>query len=494
MSLATRALAIADQMFGVFFSGNSGPVSRVGTGFEAASGGKRAQQLRRMPALNSTITASNPRLRSLARGLAANNPLAAAGIEAWVSGVAGDGIKPQSAHPDPAKRQEINALFDLWTDRADSDGLLDFYGLQGLVMKRVATDGEAFLVMQHDPDSGELRLRMLDPDQISADLTRDLGNSARIIAGVEFDEQGRRVAYHVNIDRPGLPLSVLHNPTVRLAAEDVIHVFRVDVPGQIRGTTWLASVAMRLAGLDVANDALLMRLQIASMLCGFVVTTPGGERVPAAFSGGVEDGTGGIVDGLEPGSMRVLDQDQDVRFTTPPAIGAESNEFMRATGREIAAGLGVPYELLTGDLSQANYSSTRTSLVEFRRRCESVQHGLVVFQFLRRVWRKWLTIEVLSGRLEAPGFERDPERYLAAKWMPPRALWIDPLKDAQAEAVAIASGLMSRRQAVAARGYDLEALDREIAEDRERAAALGLVFPGDAAPAARAVEGQEAAA
>ena len=35
---------------------------------------------------------------------------------------------------------------------------------------------------------------------------------------------------------------------------------------------------------------------------------------------------------------------------------------------------------------------------------------------------------------------------------------------------------MSRRPAVAARGYDVEKLDEEIAADNRRAAALGLSF------------------
>lgn len=48
------------------------------------------------------------------------------------------------------------------------------------------------------------------------------------------------------------------------------------------------------------------------------------------------------------------------------------------------------------------------------------------------------------------------------------------LKDAKAEILAIDAGLMSRREAVASRGYDIEALDREIAEDERRAQHLGI--------------------
>nr|WP_246729193.1 phage portal protein [Methylosinus sp. RM1] len=124
---------------------------------------------------------------------------------------------------------------------------------------------------------------------------------------------------------------------------------------------------------------------------------------------------------------------------------------MRVTAREIAAGLGVPYEQLTGDLSSVNYSSIRAGLVEFRRRVEALQHNVVVHQFCRPVWRRFVTTEYLAGRLEAPGFERDPEPYLSASWLPPKVEWVDPLKDVQAEILAIGAGLMSRRQAVAAR-------------------------------------------
>jgi capsid protein len=54
--------------------------------------------------------------------------------------------------------------------------------------------------------------------------------------------------------------------------------------------------------------------------------------------------------------------------------------------------------------------------------------------------------------------------------------WVDPLKDAEATATMIAGGLKSRRQAVAELGYDVEALDAEIAADRQREAAMGLSF------------------
>lgn len=132
--------------------------------------------------------------------------------------------------------------------------------------------------------------------------------------------------------------------------------------------------------------------------------------------------------------------------------------------------------LLTGDLSEANYSSLRSALVQFRRRVETLQFSVIVHQLVRPVWERFVTLAVLSGALDAPDFEADAEAYLSAEFYPPAQAWVDPLKDRQAEALAVASGFKSRRQVVAEQGFDIEELDAEIAADRQREAAFGLTF------------------
>jgi len=68
------------------------------------------------------------------------------------------------------------------------------------------------------------------------------------------------------------------------------------------------------------------------------------------------------------------------------------------------------------------------------------------------------------------------------QWIPPRWDWVDPLKDIQAQVLAIEAGLLSRRKAVEATGYDIEEIDRENAADAARATGLGLRYrtsPGE---------------
>jgi capsid protein len=91
--------------------------------------------------------AARQSLARRARYLVANNGHAAAATGGWVSNLVGVGVKPQSAHPEPAMRALINASFDRWTDIADSDGSSDFYGLQAIVIQRLVTDGECFAAL-----------------------------------------------------------------------------------------------------------------------------------------------------------------------------------------------------------------------------------------------------------------------------------------------------------------------------------------------------------
>ena len=446
--------------------------------YDGAGGGRRLRHAGEMPLPLAAQIAGRMPLARRARYLVGSNGFAAAGVSAWESALVGSGIKPQSAHPVPEVRTKINAAFNEWTRRADADGLLDFYGLQALAARRLVTDGEVFSVFVHADD--ELRLRMLDGEQVNGAYHTELAFGSRVVAGIEFDQNGKRLAIHAWKQRPGLPVAITLE-LIRIPIEDVCQIFKPETPGQVRGISWFAPVLLRLVDLDAAHDAQLMRQKVAALLTGYITSPDNGA---AGFEGRPED-DGALESGLEPGTLKVLRPGQDIRFSDPARVGREVIEFLEITAAEIAAGLGVPFEQLTTDLRRVNFSSIRAGLVEFRRRTEAIQFNVLVHQFCDPVWRRWVTTEILAGRLAAPGFERDPEPYLSANWLPPKTHWVDPLKDAEGEVMAIGAGLMSRRQAVAARGYDLEALDKEIAEDRANAKSLGLDFSTPPPPPAR---------
>ena len=431
--------------------------------------------------INALVASGGPRLLARSRELVVTNGYAANACEAFAANLVGDGIKPSSLVEDGELRDRIQRLWLAWTDEADADGLTDFYGLQAMVAREMFVAGECFVRLRprraEDGLRVPLQLQLLQSEMLPFDRTGTAANGNRIRCGIEFDAIGRRVAYHFRRRHPGD--STDHGDvipeTVRVPAEDVLHVFRPIDAGQLRGLPHVAPAMVRLYLLDQYDDAELDRKKTAAMFAGFITKTAPEEPLMGEVEPG-EDGTG--IASLEPGTLQVLLPGEDVKFSTPADVGGGYEAFQYRTLLNIAASVGLPYHLVTGDVRQANYSSLRAELVEFRRRASQLQHGVIAFQLCRPVWRRWLEAAVLAGELE-PG---DLAGALPVQWIPPRWDWVDPLKDIQAQLLAIEAGLLSRRKAVEATGYDIEEIDRENAADRDRAEALGLQYrasPGE---------------
>ncbi len=241
----------------------------------------------------------------------------------------------------------------------------------------------------------------------------------------------------------------------------MIHVFDQLFPGQVRGLSWLSPVLLKLRDRDEASDAMLMLLKVSSLMTGFVRDTEGGT------AGLGDDGAGDALNvALEPGAMRILPPGAEVSFSTPGQGLAQAVDFLRSQDREIAAGVGLTFEALTGDLGEANYSSARVGLLEFRRRAEMLQRNLIEAMFLRPVWRRWIETRALSGQIEAaPASLSD---HLAVRFVAPGWAWVDPQNEVSADVAAIQAGLKSREEVVAGRGRDIEELDEERARDAAR--------------------------
>lgn len=399
------------------------------------------------------VSAARAPVQSRARHASVNHPLARSAIEVWTDAAVGPGALPTSQHPDPAVRAALDAHFLQWAKRADVTRRADFFALQAAAVRAAKIDGEAFARWHGDA------LQALPAEMIAMDLTRDLSDGRAIVNGVELDADGRAIGYHVHRVRP-TDLWGTHAEPVRVDAADMLHVADLE-PGAVRGLSALAPVLLRLSELDQTEDAIQVGVKIAALLS--VILSD--ENTVASPDDPLEGFS------LEPGEARILPGNYRVHATAPQQA-QQVGEFLAHMTRAIAAGVGVPEHLLTGDLRQANYSSLRAALVSFRQRVERYQYHVLVPQLLDPVWKRVATAAVLSGAVDAA---LDDDLH-SVEWIMPAQPWVDPLKDAAATRALLEMGLMSRRQAVASLGYSIERLDAEIAADREREAALGLHF------------------
>lgn len=407
------------------------------------------------------------------------NAYAAAGERAITSHMVGYGVTANSQHPDRAVRRALKSVFGRFARHAGIDGE-NWTAILELTVRTMLVDGEVFI--RFVETDGGLALQVIPADLVDEGKTLRL-ERGWIEAGIEHDADGRVVAYHVFRQRPGDPFAT-STETVRIPADEIIHLFRRLYPGQVRGQSWFTPVIRRLIDLDKTQEGINVGLQVAAMHAGFLIDQNGTGGIPYD---GLQSGTT-LESGLEPGTLKILPSGYDIRFSSPQqaphAVQMVEQEILA-----IAAGLGVPAHLVSGDVSKANYSSLRADMNAFRARLEAWQWGLIIPQLCQPVYERVITHAVLSGTIDLPGFWTDPEPYFECEWFPPRLPAVDPQKDAAAMRELLETGLMSRRQAVAELGFNIEDLDAEIAADREREASLGLSFGKSQKPAKESADG-----
>jgi lambda family phage portal protein len=287
--------------------------------------------------------------------------------------------------------------------------------------------------------------------------------------GIEYDGAGRRVAYWLYRKHPA---DAPNMQSVWVPAEQVIHLYAPIQPGVERGVSWLAPALVPLRELQEFVEAALVRQKIASLFCGYVQTADGSNPLNQTNA----------VPTLEPGSMVRLQPGEAVEFSEPPDVGQTYEPFVRQQLRAIASALNVPYEILSGDVSQVTFASGRHALLEYRRQLESIQHHIVVFQLCRPVWEAWARLAVAAGVLP----EGD---YTDVRWIAPQLSMLDQRMEVQSVVQQIRAGLISRSEAVSASGWDAEQIDAEIAADNARADGLGNVYDSD--PRRTTLQGQE---
>lgn len=441
--------------------GRTSPAALVRS-YEGANGSVRrfGEGRSRFGTYSAETAAAQSAIQNRGRFFEANNPWAASGIAALTTASVGPGILSTSQHPNRETRRKIDAYVKRWAKRADLDARTDWFGLQAAALKAMFVDGEIFIQLVMTDDG--LKLRLIPAEMVDASHTVELGNGRRIVAGIEFDADGRRVAYYISPSRP-TDIYQHYAAPIRVPAEDVIHLFEPAGPGAVRGVSRLASVLLRLSELDLTEDAAQTAIKVSALLS--VLLTNENE-----VSG---DDPFTDAQSLEPGAMFKIPGGWKVTTTAPQQV-QQVGEFLDHMLRSIAAGLGVPVWLVTGKISDANYGSQRGSLVAFRQRIEALLFHTVIPVFLQPIYDRLITSAILSGEIDADDFEANPDDWLAVEFIPPAQPWIDPLKDAEATERLIAARLMSRRQAVAGLGYSIEALDEEIAADAAREAELGL--------------------
>jgi lambda family phage portal protein len=436
-------------------------------------------------------------LRARSRELVRNNGYARRYVALVANNVAGPHgitLHARNAFGTGKLRDDVNAEIEAkWADwgRAETctaDGRLSWAALQRLICTVLPQDGEALLqivdVEERENPYG-FALHVLDADQLDHTLNRPAQRDQNEIRmGVEIDARGKPVAYHLWAAHPA-DLNPAGRVRTVVPAEQIVHLYRPDRPGQTRGVPWFAAVMSDLKMLAGYQQAEVVAARTAAAKMAFIHDLPGAEA-SAPIDPNMDPATATLTD-ASPGVIDELPSGKGITFWDPSHPSGNFGPFTSSVLRSVASGLpGASYHALTNDYSQSNYSSSRMAEGENRDEWRSLQCWLIDMLH-ERVYREFLRRGLLLGSIALP--TRDYVRWLAHEFQPRGWGYIDPKTDVETDILRIQWGLDSRRRINAAQGIENEALFNDLKAEAEAAADLGISItaaPTGQAPAADA--------
>ncbi len=444
--------------------------------FDGATQGRRAASWRRRNTdANAELSpTAQQALRAISNDLVRNNPWAASAVRGIADHLIGSGITFQVMRNGKVdERLHALALRHFDTTACDAEGRSNLYGLQYQAARTMVTSGAALARRRWRRASDGLpvpmQLQLLEPDYINMSLTGQISPGAGYrLHGIEFSPLGRRTGYQMYGGHPGSVLPGMME-TRFVPAGDVIHLFRVDRPEQQHGAPWFAPVVVRLKDFNEYVDAQVVRQKIAAAYTAFRAGDPEADPSPQLDSNGNAVDLEPTQEYLEPGMIVDLPPGGEVTFSSPPAVDGYA-DFTSVTGHEIAAGIGVPYEVMTGDLSGVSFISGRLGRLHFKRAVEAWQWLTFIPQFCEPAAQWFLEAAAMAGEnVEGVSFV----------WATPEFEMMDPASEVPATRDEIRAGLLTVSGALRRRGLDPASVLRERAEDDKMLDQLGLVLESD---------------
>ncbi len=306
----------------------------------------------------------------------------------------------------------------------DYKGELTFGALQRKAELEAFVSGDVLVVSHIDTATGVPQIQLISGANVQTPSDGKV-RANTINHGVELDKRGRHVAYHIEQDDNTFKRIPAWGPKSgrRVAWLLYGNDTRLD---DVRGEPLLSIILQSLKEIDRYKDAAIRKANLNAILAMFIKQ----DSKPTLGSGGIGGGatrkdTLSVTDG--DGGTRTVQMDA---FGQPGLIlnslapgeepaphstaGTDVNfaPFEAAMINAIAWSYEIPPEILTLSFSN-NYSASAAAINEFKMflNWTRTQYGE---SFPQIVYTEWFIAEVLSQRIDAPGFLeawRDPSQY-----------------------------------------------------------------------------------
>ncbi len=467
--------------------------------------GKLSEGYRRYYPANPSVGFSfyKEELQSCNQGLYYETAIGKAAIDALTHYVVGPGLVPMASperdilgwteEETERFQKEAESFYRLVTGNA----AIDYYGknpfrqLQQIAFKTICIVGDVLLHTGYRRTKGGIRPFV---QVISGKYVMNPGNgidTSKMIGGVEFDEHGKEIAYHVMITGENLEdtFETIRCPRYTAKGRKAFDLVTLGLsdPMQTRGIPVLNSVKDDILSMTKFKELHLTKAAIQALFTVFIEKSqddePGAESLKEKLKNIAEPeyqenepsgndialGTGNIIEG-NPGEKFVSVESQ------PQASDFET--YMKSILTLVAPAVGgMSYEMLVNSYN-ASFSASRATIGACEKNFRILRDDFQK-KFLEPVYRLVVEYGILTGHITAPGYMEGDGLYkdavLASTWVGVTPVQVDPTKEVRGYADAIKANLCTHEQAIRALyGSDADEVFQRLAKERKQLEESGL--------------------
>ena len=446
-----------------------------------------------------------PELQYRARDIRRNNGFAHGIVQTAVDNIVGTGLR-MSAQPDYLALSQIDKTFtkewaDEWGAKYESlfhewwwstachagDTLTGDMLTEQVLFSKFDNGGSLTLPLWI-PDRGDgfkTKLQTVEIDRLSN--PNDKPNTTNMRGGIEFDDFGVPLAYHIRRGHPGEYWFLVNGQANSYSWERiprrtkfgrlrVIHDFDGDRADQTRGKPLLSAVLDQFKNLDRYVKAEIQAALMNAMIWGAITTPLEHEEIVDLFKGDEEKYMASRAKHsvkMQAGTLATLFPGDKLESFMPQRPAAQFGVFTKNIERIISVGADMPYELAKKDFSDSNYSNTRAAMLEawrsFTRRRDRLGAG-----WLDPINGLFMEEMVSSGRIEAPRYYEFRRAYQRCTWIGPGRGYVDKTKEVTGDLLSLDGNTNTLQRICAEQGMHWREVLDQRATERAYTTKIGL--------------------
>lgn len=417
-------------------------------------------------------------VRARARDLERNSDIMNAVTGAYKRNVFGAGYRLRANSGREDLDHQFEKMWKIWCKKRNCDvtGTQSFNTMMRMAIQRKKIDG-GILFLKRYTTGGFLpfKLQMLEVDELDLTSVSPKKRGNKVVGGIEYNSCNCPVGYYIrqySID--GMSVT----EPVYIDAKDVIFYYSKSRPSQIREMSDMTPTITRIRDVNEFMRAVSVKERILSCLSVFIT-----RKLPTS---GTTPGRGTVGDSekkydyqgktLTPGMIQYLNQGDEAQVVTPNGSATDATAYIKQEVRLIGAGQGLSYETTSRDMSESNYSSARQGLIEDD--LTYIDDKDLLKEVMDEIYESFVISLVLAGKVNIRDFWDEKDVYMDHTWIQSPKKWIDPVKETNANKIALNTGQKTWADLASENGKDWKEQIDEMATIMEYGKLKGIDMGG----------------